>query len=421
MNLFNPTLLATAQNQDLEAVRDRVKTRSLDGTEIPDSALSNDHYSSMFWEYDYWFPESASTFAREIDFLYMGIFWISTFFFVGIIATMCYFVIRYRRVGKEINPLPSPSHNTGIEILWSVLPSILLVWMFYEGAVGYFDMRAPLKIEEEIQVKASQFNWEFTYPDGDKSNELHLVLDRPTRLVMYSADVLHSLYVPAFRQKMDVVPGRYTYFYVNPNKLGTFRLTCTEYCGNEHSQMKSIAKVHKSHAERKASTEWIKAEHAPWEYGKRLYQINCSGCHRVDGVAATGPPLNKTWGQGDRKLADGSTVKVDYNYIQNSIYYPESQIVEGFSNKMNSFKGKLKEEDINGIVQYLKYLNDPNSVSNDPLGDKPITAGDEPAEASEGTKSESEKHDEAPKAEVPGEAGGPSDAKALSSDAEDKK
>jgi cytochrome c oxidase subunit 2 len=370
MRLFEPILLALSDDALLQGV----KNRSLDGTEIPEHALK-ENGGSAFWSSSYHFPESASTFAPQVDFLYMGIFWISTAFFVGIIGTMVYFVFKYRRLGNEINPLPSPSHNTGIEILWSVLPSILLAWMFFEGANGYFKMRAPLEVEEEIQVKASQFNWEFTYPDGDKSNELHLVLDRKTQLVMYSSDVLHSLFVPAFRQKMDVVPGRYTYFYIEPNKLGTYRLTCTEYCGNEHSEMKTIAKVHLNDAARKSSTEWIKAEHAPWEYGKRLYQINCSGCHKIDGTAATGPPLNETWGAGERKLADGTSVKVDYDYVLNSIYAPESQIVEGYANKMPSFKGKLKEEDVNAIVQFLKYLKDPSSVSSDPIGDNPITAG----------------------------------------------
>lgn len=374
-------LLANFQDTAADAAREELRKRTegvsqLD-TEVPDWVLTNDQYSSKFWEYDYWFPEPASSFARDVDFLYMGIFWISAFFFIGIIVTMCYFVIRYRRIGKEINPLPSPSHNTSIELLWSVLPSILLAWMFYDGAIGYFAMRAPVEVEEEIQVTASQYNWRFTYPDGDQSSELHLVLDRPTRLVMYSTDVLHSLYVPAFRQKMDVVPGRYTYFYVKPTKVGKYRLTCTEYCGEDHSKMKSMAQVHISNQERKSSTEWIKAIHKPWEYGQRLYSINCSGCHKVNGEAATGPPLNETWGKKERTFVDGTKAKVDYNYIKNSIEYPESQIVEGFTNQMNSFKGKLSQDDINAIVQYLKYLDNPTSVSQEPIGDKPITAGAE--------------------------------------------
>jgi cytochrome c oxidase subunit 2 len=387
MNPFSSMLLACLQ--DNEALRERVKARSQAKTEIPDSVLNADDYSSRFWEYGYWFPDAASDFARDVDFLYMGIFWISTFFFIGIVATMCYFVIRYRRIGNDINPLPSPSHNTGIEILWSVLPSILLAWMFFEGAKGYFKMRAPVEIEEEIQVTASQYNWVFTYPDGDKSSELHLVMDRPTRLVMYSTDVLHSLFVPAFRQKMDVVPGRYTYYYVKPTKVGKYRLTCTEYCGDDHSQMKSMARVHLNDEDRKSSTQWIKAEHMPWEYGERLYTINCSGCHKVNGQAATGPALDLTWGLGERTLVDGTKVKVDQEYIRNSIEYPETQIVEGYTNKMNSFKGKLNQEDIIAIVQYLKYLNDPNSVSKAPIGDKPITdaVGDDPGDQKKSDKS----------------------------------
>lgn len=393
MNFFNPTLLAYLD--DLDQIRERVKARSQDGTTVPESALQSE-YGSAVWSSSYWMPEQASAFAKDVDYVYMGIFWISAFFFTGIIAVMTYFVFKYRRKGKEIHPLPSPDHNTGIEILWSVLPSLLLAWMFYEGAVGYFNMRAPGEVAEEIHVKAQKFTWEFTYPDGDKSGELHLVLDRPTMLVMYSTDVLHGFFVPAFRQKMDVVPGRYTYAYINPTKLETYRLTCTEYCGDEHSKMKTIAKVHKNDADRKASTEWIKAEHAPWQYGERLYQINCSGCHRIDGTDSTGPPLDKTWGLGTRKFTDGTERKVDHNYIKDSLERPEAQIVEGFSNKMNSFKGKLNEDDINAIIQYLKYLHDPQSVSSDPIGDKPIGTGDEEEEGTPTESPQDEKPEESP-------------------------
>lgn len=374
---------------DDNALLERVQARSIAGTEVPSSVLKEDG-GSAFWSSSYWMPEQASTFAPQVDFLFMGIFWISAFFFIGIIGTMCYFVFKYRRKGKEINPLPSPSHNTGIEILWSVLPSILLAWMFYEGTNGYFEMRVPREVEEEIQVRATQYNWEFTYPDGDKSNELHLVRDRPTMMVMSSGDVLHSLYVPAFRQKMDCVPGRFTYFFVTPTKEGTFRLVCTEYCGNEHSEMKSIVKVHKDDATRKASTEWIKAEHAPWEFGQRLYQINCSGCHRIDGQSGTGPALNLTWGLNEQVMADGRRVKVDRDYIRKSIEYPNDDIVAGYGANMPSFKGKLGDEEINAIIQFLKYLDDPTSVSSEPIGDNPITDGSELTEIADSNSAESD-------------------------------
>ena len=366
MNWQLPIFLA----QTTDDLRARVEATTLPGTEVPESALHREGTSNIFAE-GYWFPEQASQAAGEVDFLYMAIFWISLVFFVAIVASMVYFVIKYQRKGKEINPLPSPSHNTAIEILWSVLPSILLVWIFYEGATGYFDAQIPREDAEEIHVMASRYNWLFTYPDGDSSDELHLVLDRPTKLIMQSKDVLHSLFIPAFRQKMDVVPGRYTYAYMMPTKIGKYRLACAEYCGEGHSRMRTMAQVHISAEERKANTEWIRDEFPAWKNGERTYNIRCSGCHKINGVAATGPALNLLWGKGEEKLHGGGTVKVDEQYIQNSIWYPEKDVVEGYGpvSKMNSFKGMLNEEDINDVIAFLKYLNDPTSVSEKSLGE----------------------------------------------------
>lgn len=346
-----------------------MEATTLPDTDVPDSALYRESNWNIFSS-EYWFPTQASSYAGEINFLYMGIFWISLFFFVGIIASMIYFCIKYRRKGKEINPLPSPSHNTAIEILWSVLPSILLVWIFYEGATGYFDMRIPKEDVEEIHVMASQFNWLFTYPDGDSSAELHLVLDRPTKLIMQSKDVLHSMYIPAFRQKMDIVPGRYTYAYLNPIKIGQYRLACTEYCGEGHSQMRTLAEVHIDDADRKANTQWIRAKYSAWKNGEHIYNIRCSGCHKIDGQAATGPALNEVWGKKEA-MHNGSVIEVNEQYIQDSIWYPEKDVVAGYGpvSKMNSFKGQLNEEDINDVIAFLKYLTDPTLVSDEPVGE----------------------------------------------------
>lgn len=390
MNWQLPILIGQAAD-GLSDLRKRVEETTLPGTTVPETALKREGTSNPFAT-EYWFPESASEFAPAVDFLYMGIFWISLVFFVAIVATMIYFCIKYRRHGTEINPQPSPSHNTAIEILWSVLPSILLVWMFYEGAVGYFDSRIPRDDAEEIHVMASRYNWVFTYPDGDASAELHIVRDRPTKLIMQSKDVLHSLYVPAFRQKMDIVPGRYTYCYIMANEEGQYRLSCTEYCGEGHSKMRTMCEVHKTDKDRKENTQWIEAEHAPWENGERIYKIHCSGCHKIDGTAATGPALNTLWAKGTEKLHGGGTVKVDRQYIQDSLWEPAKDVVDGFGpvSKMNSFKGLLQEEDVNAVVDYLKYLNDPSSVSQVPAGEEPVsTDGDETGE-SESEESESD-------------------------------
>ncbi len=302
----------------------------------------------------YWFPIEASAFAKDIDNLFMAITWISAFFFVIIIGVMCYFVVKYRR-REGVKPEPSSSHNTTIEILWSVLPSIILVWIFYEGASGYYEMRMIPDSAEEIHAEAFQFGWEFTYPDGDKSTELHVIKDRPTKLILQSRDVLHSFYVAAFRQKMDIVPNRYTYAYLLPTVIGEFRLACAEYCGDNHSRMRTICVVHPDDADRKVKTQWIKAEHSPWINGQHLFKIHCAGCHNINGVAGTGPALNLIWDK-DENLIDGSTVKVDENYIKESILQPNAKVVSGYGpvSKMQNFEGKLSNGDIDDLIAFIK-------------------------------------------------------------------
>lgn len=317
----------------------------------------------------YFFPDQASEFAPQIDNLYMAIFWISTFFFVLIVALMCYFVVKYRR-RPGVKPEPSASHNTTIEILWSVLPSIILVWIFYEGAVGFLDQRIIPDGAEEIQVEASSFAWTFTYPNGDTTDSLHLVQNRPVKLTLRSRDVLHSFFVPAFRQKMDVVPGRFTYFYAVPNRIGRYRVYCTEYCGDGHSIMKTYCQVHATDADRLQNTEWKKAEKPPSINGQRIYKIYCAGCHYIDGRRNTGPPLNEVWGT-ERTFTDSSRRIADENYIRDSIYDPNKEIVAGYEAKMPTFKGKLSEEDINHVIAFLKLKDGMATLTPETAKDRP--------------------------------------------------
>ena len=170
-------------------------------------------------EGSYWFPQQASTFAKDVDFLFYAIFYVCALFFIGIIVAMVYFVIKYRRRPGHTSQ-PSPSHNTALEIAWSILPGFILIWFFVEGANGWFYQKIVPTDAEEINVIASQFNWEFVFPDGDTGNELHLVVNRPAKFVLESRDVLHSFFIPAFRVKQDIVPGRYTEAWVKPIKPG---------------------------------------------------------------------------------------------------------------------------------------------------------------------------------------------------------
>ncbi len=373
---------------------------------IPESSI--DHQG------DYWFPEQASTFAPQIDNLYYAILWLSTIFFVLIVGFMCYFCWKYRRIGGvngEIKPEKSDSHNTALEIFWSVIPSVILIWIFWEGASGFFEMRVATDDCEVINVKAQKWNWSFTYPNGDQTTELHLVRDVRVKLVMESPDVLHSFFVPAFRQKMDIVPGRYTYAYIEPNKAGEYRLACAEYCGDGHSRMRTTCVVHKTEEDRKLKTEWKRPTKAPWVNGERLYKMHCSGCHRKDGTSATGPALNLIWDK-DEELDDGTTVRVDENYLMDSILYPDKQIVKGYTNQMQVFAGKLsKDKDIPDLIAYMKYLKDPSAFANDPSVMTPEnergeeTPGDN--EASETETPEGESADPVIDAEDEGEVSDP--------------
>lgn len=385
MNWFPTTLLAQT-NEEISKI---VSSQNND-TSVPAHAIERPEGTAGWYSSEYWFPEQASGFGANVDWLYMFIFWVSAVFFAAIVGAMIHFCIKYRRKGGVIDPQPSPSHNTNLEIAWSVGPSVLLVVMFYYGAVGFFDMRIPREDAEEIQVTASRWNWKFTYPDGDSSSELHLVNNRPTKLVMQSNDVLHSMYIASFRQKVDIVPGRYTYAYLTPQKEGEYRLACTEYCGEKHSKMRTMVTVHANDERRKADTQWIEAEYPAWQNGERIYKINCSGCHSRDDQAGTGPGFGNLWGKGEESLINGEKVKVDEEYILNSIWYPGMHVVDGYGpvSKMNSFKNKLTQEDVNQVIAFLKYLDDPSSVSNTPEGEvgddaEADNAAESPAEETE--------------------------------------
>ena len=382
-----PILLA----QSADEVK-KIISEQNNGTSVPDHALARPAEASGNWfASGYWFPESASTFSSNVDWLFMFIFWVSLIFFAAIVGVMVHFCIKYRRKGDEIIVEPSSSHNTQLEIAWSVGPSILLVVMFWYGATGWFQMRTPRPDAEEIQVTASRWNWKFTYPDGDSSSELHLVNNQPAKLVMQSEDVLHSMYIAAMRQKVDIVPGRYTYAYLEPNEEGEFRLACTEYCGQKHSKMRTMVTVHADPARRKEDTLWDEATKPAWQNGEQIYKINCSGCHSRENVAGTGPAFGNLWGKGQEVLMGGKKIKIDENYIQNSIWYPSQDIVQGYGpvSKMNSFKGKLTADDVRQVIAFLKYLDDPESVSNVPEGELE-KSGEQPAD-SESTEAEAEK------------------------------
>jgi cytochrome c oxidase subunit 2 len=309
-----------------------------------------------------WIPEAASNLASKVDGLLLVITFISIFFFVLISAVLIYFAVKYRRRSDD-EETPYITGNQTLEIIWTVIPSILLILLFVYGFVVYKDMRTPPKDAVDITVTGKQWLWTFEYYNGKKTlNELYVRQNRPVRMVMQADDVLHSFFVPAFRVKQDLIPGRYTQLWFTPTKIGTFDLFCAEYCGTGHSKM--LGKVIVLSPE--AYDIWEKgvavddgeavASLPPAELGEKLYKgKGCNACHSVDGSVVIGPSFKGLY-EREGELEDGASYTADENYIMQSILEPQEQIVKGFQPVMPSFKGILSDAEITAIIAYIKTL-----------------------------------------------------------------
>ena len=308
---------------------------------------------------DFWLGESASTFAGEVDSLFYLIYWISVAFFVPMMGAMLYFMVVYRRRPK-IEAIKTATHNYPLELTWSVVPTLLIVVIFVKGFGTFLDMRNPPGETYDISVTASRWNWSFLYPNGVRSSELHSAKGIPTKLVMTSTDVLHSLYLRDFRVKQDVVPGRNAVVWYEATKAGEYDLQCTEYCGKNHSDMLTKCFIHETEAEFDA---WLKKEREkiflmpPLELGKLLYeQRGCVACHSLDGSRRVGPSFKETWGN-SHEFGDGSSAMGDREYVINSIINPQGQIRAGYQGVMPSFKGQLEDAELNALVGFVMAAN----------------------------------------------------------------
>lgn len=316
------------------------------------------------------FPPQASTVAPQIDSDYYMIQHWSVFFSVIIFFVLFYFMWKYNRK-KHPKAERTSTHNTALELLWSVPPGFVLIYMFWRGFVGYIDLREPPLDSYQITVQAQKWSWSFTYPNGVTTNELHIPVDEPTTLTMTSSDVLHSCFIPAFRTKMDVVPGRFTKKWFTPTKTGQYLMFCTEYCGTQHSDMLAKVFVHTREDFEKWLEEeanWLdklmwadeaktikKPDFDPVAAGKRVFDTFCTQCHRTDDVKLIGPGLKGVLGKQNR-FADGTTGVNDSAYIRQSILEPNVKIVEGFTPQMASFKGIIRDAYLDVLVTYLESL-----------------------------------------------------------------
>jgi cytochrome c oxidase subunit 2 len=299
------------------------------------------------------FPEQASTEAQRVDQLYAFLLAVTAFFVILICASILYFGIKYRRSANVDRSNPRTGNLT-LEAIWTAIPLVLTMIMFFWGAKLYFDVHRPPPNAVEVDVVAKQWMWKLQQPEGKSEiNALHLPVGRPVKLRMISEDVIHSFFVPAFRIKMDVLPGRYTSTWFLPTKVGTFHLFCAEYCGTSHSKM--IGQVIVQEPDEFA--DWLQGAtgEAPAVVGQRLFeQFRCNTCH-TGKPGGRCPPLQDVFGS-KVPLQNGAVVTADENYIRESIINPSAKVVAGYQPVMPTFKGQIGEEGILQLIAYLKSL-----------------------------------------------------------------
>jgi len=428
-----------------------------------------------------WLPPQGSTTAVKVDSALSVVFWISVFFFTLIVGLMTIFVLRYRRKRGE-GPYSKVKANLTIEIIWTAIPFVVVGVVFWTGFAAFLDMVVVPDNAMEVKVIGRKWYWAFEYPNGLIHDSLHVPVDRPVRLTLRSEDVVHSFYVPAFRMKMDVVPGRYNRAWFTATKVGEFPIFCAEYCGTSHSDMLSTVVVHPtggyeewlkraadifspflrttsyldapgllkavrdgtrpvdeflrgklSEETRTRVAAWDGAEksleelipvvtdeindlidgesiddearfagitlHAetveqrkveepkpediaqlnrflladayaafirrgpdPIEAGRKVYQANgCAACHAQSNEGGIGPGLGGIWGK-DEKLSPSGTVKVDENYIRESLLDPNAKIVAGYEPRMPTYKGQLSDRQIDALIAFLRSLDNEGSA-----------------------------------------------------------
>jgi cytochrome c oxidase subunit 2 len=339
---------------------------------------------TLFGKDSLWLPPGASTVSGDTDTLLNVINWITIFFTVLIFVLMIVFVIKYRhKPGRKAEV--SAGHSTSLELTWTLIPTIIVVILFYAGFRQYLKMVVVPPNTYEIQADAYMWGWNFTYPNGWSSNELHVPEGVPVRMVLTSKDVIHALYIPNLRLQKSNVPGRYNRLWFEAtfvdkqasqaetkldkdNKPIQYteehEIYCNQYCGQDHSEMRSKLVVHR----REDYEGWLK-EHSDWrnavregkwtplEQGEKIYHSNgCASCHSVDGSANTGPTWKDLFGR--KATYDGGIpYTADEDYIRESILIPDAHIVDGFKNVMPPFKGVLKDYDIDAVIIYMKSIS----------------------------------------------------------------
>lgn len=300
------------------------------------------------------FPQQASTQAGQVDAIYFFMVAVSAFFSILIATLIVIFAVKYRR--RQRDEVGYAIHGSlALELLWTIIPFGIVMVMFGWGAKVFFDLYRPPVGAMEVYVVGKQWMWKVQHMDGQREiNELHVPVDTAVRMIVASEDVLHSLYFPSFRVKMDAIPGRYTQLWFNATTVGTFHIFCAEYCGTKHSGM--IGRVVVMPQDQYEA--WLGGA-TPGEslaqQGEKLFtQFACVTCHSP-GSAVQGPLLGGLIGH-SVQLANGNTVTADAGYIRESILNPQAKIVAGFPPIMPTFQGQISEEQILALTEYIRSL-----------------------------------------------------------------
>jgi cytochrome c oxidase subunit II len=362
---------------------------------------------SILAQASFWLEPAASTSAQEHDRVFYTVLYVTSVFFALVVGLMLTFIILYRR-RKGIAQEAGPTHNTPLELVWTGIPLITVIVLFVMGLQAFLEFDTPPSDAAVIDVEARQWAFSFTYPNGAQSERLYLEVDRPVMLQLRSADVLHALYIPAFRVQRNAIFGRTTEMWFKPITIGSYHIFCTQYCGDGHSRMTTEAVVLDAtgYAAKLAELSNIFVDPAtkrPLPYaqvGKRLYESSgCGQCHTVDGSPGTGP----TWlglyksdvrfsvaPPGYTLSAGDDDAKWDA-YLRESILDPAAKIVQGYQNVMQPYAAQFsgttyKDKKLAALVEYIKSL-DNHASGGKPKYYRPVkTPADKPAKEAKGAE-----------------------------------
>jgi cytochrome c oxidase subunit 2 len=303
------------------------------------------------------FPQQASVQAGQVDAIYFFMVAVCGFFGLLIASLIVIFAVKFRR--RHPDEVGASIHGSlALELMWTIIPFFIAMGMFAWGAKVFFDLYRVPAGAMEIFVVGKQWMWKVQHTSGQREiNELHVPIGRPVKLIMGSEDVLHSYYIPAFRVKADVIPGRYNTMWFQATKPGRYHLFCAEYCGTKHSGMIGSV-IAMDPADYQVWLDGGKAEDSPVAAGEKLFQAQgCASCHTA-GPTQRGPSLANIFGH-EVKLQGGGTALVDDAYLRESIVQPQAKIVDGFLPIMPTFQGMVTEEQLLQLIAYIKSLKGP--------------------------------------------------------------